>query len=119
MATPTTTMSDEQLKALLAQFAQLMQQQQLVTLGSQGQADPYKNAGFFQGPVAGPAEGNQVARSYAPSGVIFGGGSPFPVDPGPARLQNTLVGIRDLISATNALSNSPIGAKLKGLLGGS
>ena len=67
--------------------------------------------GVFQKPVSG-----QLAPSYGPQGVIFGGGSPYPVDPGPARLQNTMVGLRDLL-------NSPLGqqaiAQLKKKFGGS
>ena len=49
-----------------------------------------------QTPVGGPP-GNLVAPSYAPSGVIFGGGSPYKVDDGPAILQNRLVALRDIM----------------------
>lgn len=49
-----------------------------------------------QTPVGGPP-GNLIAPSYAPSGVIFGGGSPYKVDEGPAILQNNLVALRDIM----------------------
>ena len=62
------------------------------TMTNAGQA--VNSPGVFQNPVGG-----NLAPSYAPQGVMFGGGSPFPVDPGPARLQNTLVGLRDLLSS--------------------
>lgn len=64
-------------------------------------SDPY--------PVGGPGS-PLLGPSYAPSGVIFGGGSPYPIDFGPARLQNALVGIRDLM---NTPQGQQLIAKLK------
>lgn len=62
------------------------------------------NSGYFAGPVGGP-NSPLIAPSYAPSGVIFGGGSPFPINPWPARINNSLVAIRDLM-------NTPLGQQL-------
>lgn len=67
-------------------------------------ANTANNTGYFAGPVGGP-NSPLIAPSYAPSGVIFGGGSPFPVNPWPARINNSLVGLRDLM-------NTPLGQQL-------
>ena len=88
-------------------FNQPQPQQGPISPTNAGQA--ISNPGVFQNPVSG-----NLAPSYGPQGVIFPGGSPFPVDPGPAKLQNTMVGLRDLLA-------SPIGqqalAALKKKLG--
>lgn len=88
-----------------------------LNIGAVQRGNPYGtsaplDSGSWKQAVGGP--GQPIGPSYAPQGVIFGGGSPFPVDPGPARLQNSLVGLRDLM-------NTPLGqdmiAKLKEKLG--
>ena len=114
--------NDEQVKAFYAFLDKFMQQSGAGGLmgfdqpqGQQGPFNPMNagqavsNPGVFANPVGG-----NLAPSYGPQGVIFPGGSPFPVDPGPAKLQNTMVGLRDLLA-------SPIGqqalAALKKKLG--
>ena len=119
MADPTSNLTDDQLREMLAQIAQLLSQQhQLTTLGT-----PNPLFGQVKDVVGGPGIGNPAAPTAAPQGVLFAGGSPYKPNFGPARLQNSLVAIRDLLTGSSQFANSPLGqalgAKLKGLFNGS
>lgn len=62
-----------------------------------------RNSGEWKGSVGGPGQAPLVPN-YAPQGVLFSGGSPFPVDDGPAIMQNQMIAIRDIM-------NSPLGQR--------
>ena len=126
MAEPTSQLDLEQLARLLEMLSQatgtgrLTQFPGMSRSGPLGRGQGSLYSGGGQAPmgewkpsVGGP--GQPLGPYFAPQGVMFGGGSPFPVDAGPANLQNALVGLRDLM-------NTPLGqqaiAKLKAKLGG-
>jgi hypothetical protein len=95
---------EEQLKML----AQNSGGNQLSQLGGMGPQQPPQEQVFTR-PVGGPGEA--IGPMFGPRGTIFGGGSPVPVPYGPARLNNSLVAIRDLINAARMVKDSPLGQK--------
>lgn len=113
-----------QIVASLEQLIKTVEAQSLTQLsGMQQPQTPSQQAnlpgaGTTIAPYAGVAGGPPLAHNFGPQGVLFGGGSPVPVPRDPARLQNTLVAIRDLINAGSQFRNSPLGAKLGEFLGG-
>lgn len=85
---------------------------ELSSFGAGGMPQNYaaQKGGIFQVPVGGP--GQPLGPVGMPQGAIFGGGSPVPIDFGPARLQNTLVAVRDLINASEQFRQSDLGKQL-------
>lgn len=115
MADPQMDQLQQAFMAQLAQLQQLLQMSggnQLSQLGGMNLPNQQGQTGYRPLPVGEP--GQPVGQSGMPQGVMFGGGSPFPVDFGPARLQNALIGIRDLINAASQFKNSPLGKKAFG-----
>lgn len=126
-------LQDPDTQALLAQLAQLLSASGaggMMGFGGGAQGGPQAGGNLFQqpnsppigqvNPVGGPGE-PPIADNYAPRGTIFLGGSPFKPNFGPARLQNSLVLMENLLNSSQKFSGSPmgqaLGEKLKNLFG--
>lgn len=114
------TFTADELRQILAMQAALLQSG-FGAGGLAGGAFPggvNNRGGIFGVPVGLgglPGAGQQAASGPQ---LYFTGGSPWPVDPGPARLQNALVLGRDLPPAIGGFIKSPLGQRIANLLRG-
>jgi hypothetical protein len=98
-----------QLKAQIAQLQAGMSGQNLLqfgniagpVMGAGGQAPAPRDPTFATAPQG--YAGLPGAAGFAPSGVMFAGGSPWPVSPHPANVQNGMVAATLALNTLNKL----------------
>lgn len=75
-----------------------------------------QNRGPWAHPIGGPG-GVPATQGYAPSGLIFPGGSPFPVDQRAVQLQNAMIVMRDLLPVIDQFRKSQAGQQVGAKVG--